>query len=175
MTRIIINERRPDYARQTQQHCRARGCFTAAGCGLARRVGCAARHYFAAVQVPVRRPAHDPRPAAGGHGLRELRGVERYHAPLCPARREGHRARGQLRRRAEAPLRLRHRRHRHPAQLAPILAVGDKRREPRRSPARLAAGVQRRGRLALQPAARRGARPRRDVFRCAPARYSRYH
>ena len=96
----------------------------------------------------------DPRPAAGGDGLRELRGVERHHAPLCPARREGHRARGQLRRRAEAPLRLRHRRHRHPAQLAPVLAVGGKRREPRRSPARLAAGVQCRGRVALQPAAR---------------------
>ena len=58
------------------------------------------------VQIPLSRTASHLCPASAGHGLRGLRGLEKYHAPLCAQGREGHCAAGYLRGRAPAALRL---------------------------------------------------------------------
>ena len=59
-------------------------------------------HRRKAVQIPLRRAGHDPRPASGRHRLRGVRLLERKDGPVCPQGLQGHRPHRQQRRKAEA-------------------------------------------------------------------------
>ena len=56
--------------------------------------------------------AHDLRPAARRDGLRGVRAVDEYHAPVCAARFQGHCPDRHQREYAPHPLRIRRIRHR---------------------------------------------------------------
>ena len=59
-------------------------------------------HRRKAVQIPLRRAGHDPRPASGRHRLRGVRLLERKDGSVCPQGFQGHRPHRQQRRKAEA-------------------------------------------------------------------------